>query len=129
RVESVKLEGLDEAALVKMSQKNLWALSAAEMRAVQGYFSDPGRQVKRQELGLSDPTDVEIEIIAQSWSEHCKHKIFNAHIHNQDRSGGQTTTTSIPSEVDSLFKATISGTTAEIQKPWLLSVFEDNAGI
>ncbi|GAJ16006.1 unnamed protein product, partial [marine sediment metagenome] len=62
-------------------------------------------------------TDVEMETLAQTWSEHCVHKTFKGKI-----KFGQTT-------VDNLLKSTIMKATKELDKPWCLSVFSDNAGV
>jgi phosphoribosylformylglycinamidine synthase len=87
-------------------------------------------QAKRREQGLphAGPTDVEIEVIAQTWSEHCKHKIFGARVQYSE-APGVTPYGDIPSDTSSLFKTTIVGTTEKLTRPWLLSVFSDNAGI
>ena len=124
KVETYPIESFSTAELNTLSKKKLWALSDAEMKAIQDYFGNMAERERRSSSGLADPTDVEMEIFAQTWSEHCKHKIFNAKIKYREEGS-----TSIPAEIDSLFKQTISGTTAEIPRPWLLSVFEDNAGI
>ncbi|MCM2277526.1 MAG: AIR synthase-related protein [Oligoflexia bacterium] len=133
RVEELPLEGLGDAELESLSQRRLLALSLAEMRAVRDYFRRPDVQAQRRELGLGAPTDVELEVIAQTWSEHCKHKIFGAAVDYSEDSntGGKAgiPAQGIPARVESLFKATIAGTTQELPKPWLLSVFKDNAGI
>ncbi len=42
------------------------ALDLSQMHAIRDYFSKKGRK----------PTDVELESLAQTWSEHCKHTIF-----------------------------------------------------
>ncbi len=137
KVDTVTLTGLPDSELETLSRNRLWALTLAEMQAVRNHFSSASERERRSGLGLSEMTDVEIEVIAQTWSEHCKHKIFAAEIDYQDTSpagagGGATVagqTEEIPSAIDSLFKTTITGTTAELPKDWLLSVFEDNAGI
>ena len=81
----------------------------------------------REELGLppSSPTDAELECLAQTWSEHCSHKIFAARIHHVDRDTGEEST------IDSLFKTHIMQPTLDIQKnvDWLLSIFHDNSGV
>jgi len=114
------LEGLSDSELETLSQERLWALSLAEMHAIQAYFKTRGRSA----------TDVEMEVIAQTWSEHCKHKIFGARV-NYTEKGPKTLSAGepIPAQIDSLFKTTIAGTTKRLEKPWLLSVFHDNAGI
>ena len=127
QIETFPIESLSDAELTQLSTKRLWALTLEEMKAVQTHFSQPLEKERRAALGLpSDPTDVEIEVIAQTWSEHCKHKIFAAKIDYEDSTG---TAREIPKTVNGLFKTTIAGTTREIPKDWLLSVFEDNAGI
>ncbi|MGK5085678.1 AIR synthase-related protein [Bdellovibrionota bacterium FG-1] len=130
RVETFSLQKLADHELEALSRQKLWALSLEEMKAVRNYFAAPGVQAKRNELGLpSDgPTDVEIEVIAQTWSEHCKHKIFGADVY-YSQMGDATDYGAIPEVTHSLFKTTIAATTEELQKPWLLSVFSDNAGI
>jgi len=124
KAEVIRLIGLSDMELTELSKKKLWALNQEEMIAVRQYFSRPEELARREALGLAEPTDVELEVIAQTWSEHCKHKIFNAKIHYHDPGSS-----AIPSVIDGLFKTTIAGTTAELPKSWLLSVFSDNAGI
>lgn len=114
---------LDDTALMKLNTDNCWALSLDEIHFVHDYFKTLDRS----------PTDVEMEVIAQSWSEHCKHKIFASHI---EYSEGE-----LPShmkklgnfEVKSLFKTFIRGATEKIKADrnleWLVSIFHDNAGI
>jgi phosphoribosylformylglycinamidine synthase len=130
QVKEFSLTGLSDDELEALSKRNLWALSLEEMKAVRDHYARPEVQARRKEQGLppAAPTDVEIEVIAQTWSEHCKHKIFNARIEYTE-SAGVAPYGTVPSETSSLFKSTISGTTSEIPKPWLLSVFSDNAGI
>jgi phosphoribosylformylglycinamidine synthase len=131
QVEEIRLEGLADAALEELSRRRLWALSLAEMKAARDHFAGPVEQERRRKIyGLHSPTDVELEVIAQTWSEHCKHKIFGATMTYEDQSQDPAERDKgIPPRVDSLFKETIAGTTAKLPKPWLLSVFEDNAGI
>mgnify|MGYP003694426075 CR=1 FL=1 len=70
------------------------------------------------------------ECIAQTWSEHCKHKIFNATV--TYREPGKK-----PETIRSLFKTFIRGTTEAVDRAvrdregrsWLVSVFDDNAGV
>lgn len=120
-VGTIRLEGLNDSELEKLSRDNTWALTLAEMKAIRAHFAGLGRA----------PTDVEIEVIAQTWSEHCKHKLFAAKVHYQSKDPSATDpgASGIPSEIDSLFKTTVAGTTSQVPRDWLLSVFEDNAGI
>lgn len=98
---------VDEDELLQISNEGLLALNLEEMHKLQAYFKGLGR----------NPTDVELETLAQSWSEHCVHKTFKGHI--------QTT----KGEVDNLLKSTIMKATQDLNLKWCVSVFEDNAGI
>lgn len=119
---------VDDVNLMKISRERLLALDLGEMKAIKGYFNDPEVIEKRKKVGLKGgPTDVELEALAQTWSEHCKHKIFNGIIHYTDETGKTMI-------VDSLFDTYIKGATEEIRKAkgksdFCLSVFKDNAGV
>lgn len=115
---------LSDAELVALSRDRMLALDLEEMRVIRDYYARPEMRASREKAGLpAAPTDIELEILAQTWSEHCKHKIFNALIAYEDETGHR--------QIDSLFKTYIKGVTDEVAKrvPWLVSVFEDNAGI
>jgi phosphoribosylformylglycinamidine synthase len=119
------LAKLDDAGLAGLSTERLLALNLAEMRAVKAYFSSPEARSARAAKGLPpEATDVELEMIAQTWSEHCKHKIFNAEIEYSEPGAA-------PRQIKSLFKTYIKSTTDDLaaQRPDLLSVFTDNAGV
>lgn len=105
-LESIELLGLDDAALTELSKNRLW-LNLSEMKRIQSYFSGSGR----------NPTDIELETLAQTWSEHCVHKTFKGKIKLGEL------------VIDNLLKSTIMRATDELKKPWCLSVFEDNAGV
>ncbi len=126
KAQTVPLTALDEAALLQLSKERLLALTKEEMRAIQGYYLDPEVQKARREAGLSiEPTDVELEMLAQTWSEHCKHKIFQAEIAYHDTVTGET------SQFTSLYSTFIKQTTRDLtpDRPWLRSVFHDNSGV
>jgi phosphoribosylformylglycinamidine (FGAM) synthase-like enzyme len=72
---SVPLRDLAPDALLALSKEMKLSLSGEDMAAVQAYFREAGRE----------PTDVELEVIAQTWSEHCKHRIFGATIEHAGR--------------------------------------------
>ena len=115
---------VSDEELTRISKERVLALTLEEMKAIREYFNQKKVKEERKKLGLSEnPTDVEIEAIAQTWSEHCKHKIFNALITYAE---GQTKET-----INSLFKTFIKKSTEEISKKidWLVSVFTDNAGV
>jgi phosphoribosylformylglycinamidine synthase subunit PurSL len=104
-----------EFATENATKEQLWEInselalgfSAEELKVIQAYF----RKEKR------DPTDVELQTISQTWSEHCCHKTFKGKIQIGDK------------EIQSLFKTYIAKATKQIKAPYCVSVFEDNAGI
>ena len=124
---TINLTQLDAKTLLKISQEKLLALNLEEMQTIAKYFADPAVVRARRKMGLDEnTTDVELECLAQTWSEHCKHKIFNSKI---DYFDGKTKKT-----INSLFKTYIKGSTARIRKAkgkkdFCLSVFVDNAGV
>ena len=125
RVERIELPDSDEA-LVRLSQERTLSLSLAEMRAIRDHFTAAAAAAARRAAGLdARPTDVELEMLAQTWSEHCKHKIFNAVVDYEDAVSGERR------RIDSLFKQCVKAATEEVgkQRPWLVSVFHDNAGV
>lgn len=127
RVAEVDLDGGDEE-LMRISREGLLALSLDEMKAIQAYYCRDDVREMRKAVGLGDRgTDVEIEALAQTWSEHCKHKIFNALIRYREGDGEVET-------VDSLFRSCIVEATEVVrsrmgERDICLSVFKDNAGV
>ena len=118
------LGGTDED-LLRISRDGILSLSLEEMHAIRDHYRQPDVQSARRAGGLPDwPTDVELECLAQTWSEHCKHKIFAARVLYTDDQGRRL-------EIDSLFKTYIRGATEQIARriDWLVSVFTDNAGV
>jgi phosphoribosylformylglycinamidine synthase len=115
KVREIRLAGLQEKELEQLSREMLLSLNAEEMKLIQAYFSRKGR----------DPKDAELETLAQTWSEHCKHKTFAAEIKYHDTETGRTEI------IDGMFRTYIAGATEKIakKKKWLVSVFTDNAGI
>ncbi|MCX5861917.1 MAG: AIR synthase-related protein [Deltaproteobacteria bacterium] len=118
---------VDESELLRLSREGVLALNLEEMIAIRNYFSNQAFLDRRFDLGLnSEITDCELEVLAQTWSEHCKHKIFNALIHYVE--GDKVY------EIDSLFRTYIQGATEKIRRElgsrdFCLSVFKDNAGV
>jgi len=77
---TIDLSGDDEE-LTRISREGLLALELPELRAIRDHFRSQAGNPARRRLGLgAQPTDAELECLAQTWSEHCKHKIFNATI-------------------------------------------------
>lgn len=121
-VEKIGLH-VDDDKLVAFAKQRLLALNKEEIRAIKSYIRDEKVLEARKEVGLDQKiTDVELEAIAQTWSEHCKHKIFNAFITYYDEKNTRH-------GINSLFKTFIKGATDTIKKPYLVSVFKDNGGI
>ena len=104
---TVPIRGRSDADLLKMSREGQLHFSLPEMRAIEAHFAGLDR----------DPTDCELETLAQTWSEHCSHKTLRGRI---DFDGER---------IDNLLKSTIFRATQEIGADWLVSVFSDNAGV
>ena len=129
-VTTFDLAGFTDERLQALSRERLLALSLEEMKVVQRYFADNAVCAARQACGLTPgPTDVELEMIAQTWSEHCKHKIFNATVRYSEGGGEE--------RIDSLFRTYIRSTTEAAARRrrfgrgrrFLRSVFHDNSGV
>src|SRR5438874_5259168 len=108
----VPLRDLDDPGLMRLSREGQLSLSLAEMGTIQEHFRGLGRE----------PTDVELETLAQTWSEHCSHKTLKGKIDFDGR------------HFENLLKETIFAATREIRRQlgaddWCVSVFEDNAGV
>jgi phosphoribosylformylglycinamidine synthase len=103
----VNLFGATDGQLLEISLELGIGLNMQEMKAVKDYFRKKGR----------NPTDVELQTIGQTWSEHCFHKTFRGKIKINGK------------EIDSLFKTYVTKATQEINSRSCFSVFEDNAGI
>jgi phosphoribosylformylglycinamidine synthase II len=103
----IDLKDADDKQLIEISRELGIALNLTEMKLIQNYFSRKN----------CNPTDVELQTIGQTWSEHCYHKTFKGNI------------TTPEGEIRSLFKTYIAKATKELDPSWCVSVFEDNAGI
>ena len=117
---------VDDLELMKISREGILSLSLEEMQAIKEHFSRPEIVEQRKKVGLGkNPTDAELESIAQTWAEHCKHKIFNAVIDYIDCETGKK------ERIDSLFNKYIKGPSEKISEkiPWVVSSFKDNAGV
>ncbi|HEX5009041.1 MAG TPA: phosphoribosylformylglycinamidine synthase subunit PurL [Planctomycetota bacterium] len=107
RLVHVAIQRAGAAELERLSRDGCLALDATEMRAVQEHFRAEDRE----------PTDIELETIAQTWSEHCKHKTLTGLVEYEGRVH------------DNLLKSTIARATRELDRPFCKSVFVDNAGV
>ncbi len=136
----VRIRDLDDEALRKLSREAHLFLSPAEMKTIQAHYRDAGR----------DPTDLELEMIAQTWSEHCVHKTLRSAVvyrgapmpgavvqasgrPREPRTSAPTSGGDVEIRYDNLLRDTIARATHELiaegRAPWCLSVFEDNAGV
>jgi phosphoribosylformylglycinamidine synthase II len=125
-VEVVPLRGVSDEELARLSVERVLFLSLEEMRTIRAEFGRLGR----------DPTDVELETLAQTWSEHCQHKAFKARIEYSARGGmprilpgGRV----LPSEgdevIEGLLASYLRAATEQLNRPWVRSAFVDNAGV
>ncbi len=125
-VRTLDLEVGDEE-LARISKEGVLALTVEEMRTIRDFFRKEGFLRKRAAAGLGTAiTDCELEVLAQTWSEHCKHKIFNAVIDYVENGKAR--------RIGSLFRTYVQGSTEAIraalgEKDFCLSVFKDNAGV
>ena len=113
----VVLEGLDAEALLTLSRDGTLSLTLDEMLTIQGHFRALGR----------NPTDVELETLAQTWSEHCVHKTLKGLVEYTGPVGADGPVQTMV--IDNLLKQTIARATFDLAKPWCLSVFKDNSGV
>ena len=114
--ETIRLAGLEDAALEKLSRERCLALSIRELHAVRDHFAAVGR----------DPFEIELETIAQTWSEHCCHKTLTSAVDHVGPAG--------EARYDNLLKETVFAATQTIRKTlgprdWCVSVFKDNSGV
>ncbi|MDG2012893.1 MAG: phosphoribosylformylglycinamidine synthase subunit PurS, partial [Pirellulaceae bacterium] len=116
QLQIVSLLDAHDDDLNRISREGGLSLTLVEMQTIQQHFQSLER----------DPTDIELETIAQTWSEHCSHKTLAGKIEFSD--GTQTL------HFDNMLKETIFAATQTIRKEladndWCVSVFKDNAGI
>jgi phosphoribosylformylglycinamidine synthase len=102
---------LDDDGLTALSKQKDLFLNPVEMQTIQQHYQQLGRE----------PTDVELEAIAQTWSEHCVHKTLKSAV-DMAIDGQQV-------HFDNLLKDTVFKATKQLNKEWCISVFVDNAGV
>ena len=111
KLKTIDITKLNGQQLVELSKKMDLFLNLTEMQTIQNYYKTLSRE----------PTDVELESLAQTWSEHCVHKTFKSSI-DFDFNGQKI-------HFDNLIKDTVFKATKQLDKPWCISVFKDNAGV
>jgi phosphoribosylformylglycinamidine synthase len=113
---TVPIRSLDDAGLARLSREGQLYLQLAEMQTIERYYAGLNR----------DPTDIELETIAQTWSEHCSHKTLAGRIAYADEQGER--------QFENMLKETIFAATQELRRrwgadDWCVSVFKDNSGV
>jgi phosphoribosylformylglycinamidine synthase len=114
---TVRLTGRSDAALAQLSRETHLFLSIEELKAIREHFAGLGR----------DPTDLELETLAQTWSEHCVHKTLKSAVEYEGEDFGRPGTVRVTFR--NLLADTIAHATRTLNRDWCLSVFEDNAGV
>lgn len=112
----VPIRELDDQQLTHLSRTGQLYLTLIEMQTIQRYFRELGR----------DPTEIELESLAQTWSEHCSHKTLAGRIAYRDERGTR--------QFENMLRETIFAATQQLRRAWgeddwCVSVFKDNAGI
>ncbi|MFQ5415086.1 MAG: AIR synthase-related protein, partial [Phycisphaerae bacterium] len=117
RVRRIGMGAMSDGDLERVSREAHLFLSVEEMRAIQSHFRGIGR----------DPTDLELETVAQTWSEHCVHKTLKSEIEYCGEDFGRRGCVTV--RFENLLKDTIVKATETLARDWCLSVFTDNAGV
>lgn len=118
-VETISLRSADDNQLLNISQERRLSLDLNEMRAIRDHFQELQRE----------PTDAELETLAQTWSEHCVHKTFKALIDYTGPLGADPYGPVETITVDGILNSYIRAATEQVARPWVRSAFVDNAGI
>ncbi|MCM8757970.1 MAG: phosphoribosylformylglycinamidine synthase subunit PurS, partial [Candidatus Omnitrophica bacterium] len=116
RLITIPILEANDKKLMAISRKGQLFLNLKEMQTIKAYFKKLGR----------NPTDCELETIAQTWSEHCIHKTFKGKIRYIEKIKNQKSRIKI---INNLLKSTIMKSTEKLKKPWCISVFKDNSGV
>lgn len=119
----VPIRGLSDDELETLSREGQLYLTLVEMQTIRDHFVSLDR----------DPTDIELESVAQTWSEHCSHKTLAGRIHYRGV-GADGTPGGDERQYDNMLKETIFAATQTIRRQlgdddWCVSVFKDNAGV
>ncbi len=122
----IPLTTLSDDQLEKLSRDAHMFLDLEEMQTIQAHYKSLGRE----------PREIELETLAQTWSEHCVHKTLKATIHFtgpcEDKRPGHDYHDGGSVTINNLLKCTVAAATHELMADgidWCLSVFVDNAGI
>jgi len=110
-VTEIPIREISDEQLTQLSKEKDMFLNLKEMQTIQNKYRSLDREA----------TDVELETIAQTWSEHCVHKTLKSSV-DMELDGKKI-------HFDNLIKETIFKATKDLNKDWCISVFEDNAGV
>tara|TARA_R110002095_G_scaffold97806_1_gene85880 strand:+ start:2434 stop:5349 length:2916 start_codon:yes stop_codon:yes gene_type:complete len=113
---TIPIRSMNDKQLETLSREGQLYLNLTEMRTIKKYYVGQEK----------DPTDIELESVAQTWSEHCSHKTLAGRIHYRDGKRDLN--------FENMLKETIFAATTTIrkslgEKDWCVSVFVDNAGV
>lgn len=113
---TVPLLDANDQDMIEISRRGGLSLNLVEMQTIQAHYRSLGR----------NPSDIELETIAQTWSEHCSHKTLAGRIAYEDPSGSR--------QFQNMLKETIFAATTKLREQWgaddwCVSVFKDNAGV
>ena len=111
KLTEIPIRDLTDEQLMQLSKKMDMFLNLKEMQTIQNEY----RTIDRE------PTDVELETLAQTWSEHCVHKTLKSSV-DMEHDGKKV-------YFDNLIKETVFKATKDLNKDWCISVFADNAGV
>lgn len=120
---TIPIRKLDDEGLERLSREGQLYLTLVEMQTIRSHFVSLGR----------DPTDIELESVAQTWSEHCSHKTLAGRIHYRGP-GLEEGSPLDERQYENMLKETIFAATQSIRHSlgdddWCVSVFKDNAGV
>ena len=115
-LQTVPIRQLDDEQLEQLSREGQLYLTLTEMQTIRDHFKSLDR----------DPTDIELETIAQTWSEHCSHKTLAGRIAYRDENGERRFENMLK---ETIFEATVKIRESLGEEDWCVSVFKDNAGI
>jgi phosphoribosylformylglycinamidine synthase len=116
KLQHVAIRDLDDAGLMHLSKSGQLYLQLAEMQTIRDYYRNLDR----------DPTDAELETLAQTWSEHCSHKTLAGRVHYRGPEGERVYKNMLK---ETIFAATVAIRQQWGERDWCVSVFKDNAGV
>ncbi|HID21294.1 MAG TPA: phosphoribosylformylglycinamidine synthase, partial [Planctomycetaceae bacterium] len=114
---TVAIRSMTDAELQQLSRHRQLSLNLIELQAIRDYYRRLGR----------DATDVELETLAQTWSEHCSHKTLRGTVEYEERDGSGHVLRRM--RFENLLRETVMAATAAVrsrlgpERDWCVSVF------